>query len=63
MYKGQLMLYYNPILDEMFIVRRGVIKGYFLLETSFGTTLNRTYEELVTSTTILEDAVIVDINF
>lgn len=63
MEKGQLMLYYNPVLDELFIVKRGIIKGYFLLETSFGTSLFKTDLELIKSTTILQDAIVIERNF
>lgn len=61
--KGQLVLYYNSDLDELFIVKRGPIFGYWLLETSFGTSLFKTYDELEKSTTILNNSVLLDDEF
>ncbi len=58
-----MMLYYNPILEEMFVIKRGVLKGWFLLETSFGTTLFKTLPDLLKSTTIVEDSIVVDKDF
>lgn len=63
MYKGQMMLYYNPVVDEFFVVKYGIFGKYFMLETGFGTTLFKTFEELEKSTTILENSVLVEGDF
>lgn len=59
MQKGQLNLHYNYELDELFIIKRGVIKGYYMLEDWYGTSLFKTLEELEKSSTLVGNSILV----
>ena len=56
MKKGQIYLYYNYELDELFLIKRGVLFGKWLLETFEGTSLFETFDELKASTNLLNNS-------
>lgn len=58
---GQVDLYYNYELDELFFIKRGVIFGKYMLETYEGTSKPfKTFEELEASSSLLTNSVFVE---
>ncbi len=61
MKKGQLDLYYNFELDELFLIKKGVIFGKYMLEDWYGTSLFDTLEELEKSSTLVGNSIFVQV--
>ena len=60
MQKGQMDVYYNYELDELFMIKRGVIIGKYMLETYDGT--SRPYdnfEDLEKISNLFENAIFI----
>lgn len=60
MNKGDIHLHYNWELDELFLIKRGVIFGKYILETEEGSSLFTTLKELEQSTSLIIQSTFID---
>lgn len=58
MQNGDIELYYNYELDELFMIKKGVIFGKYMLEDDHGTSKPfKTFEELEASSNLLDNSI------
>lgn len=57
---GQIDLHYNYELDELFLIKRGVVFGKYMMETFEGTSLPyKKFSDLETTTSIIEHSIFI----
>lgn len=60
MNNGDIKLQYDSVSDELFLLKRGVLFGYFILENNEGSFLYKTLEDLKTNNPLVKDSVFID---
>lgn len=60
---GDMLLCFNYEIDELFLIKRGCIFSYWLLEDSHGTSFYKKYDDFIKSSTLLNEYVIIDNDF
>jgi hypothetical protein len=61
--KGDIYLCYNYETDELFLLKRGCIFAYYLLEDEHGTSFNKNRNEFIKSSSLLQNYVVIEKDF